>query len=173
MRLMVLDLLDFARARLGVVMPITRAPMDISEACRRAIDEIETLHPQSKLFMHANGPLKGEWDPVRISQLLTNLLVNAIQHGSPQKPVDIVLSGSEDEVSITVHNEGEPIPAHELHQIFEPMVKGSRKHATPASIGLGLYIAREVVRAHGGRIYVKSSAETGTAFTALLPRARQ
>ena len=170
MRLMVSDLLDFARARLGAVMPLTRAPMDISEACRQAIDEVETLHPRSTMSMRANGPLEGEWDPLRISQLLTNLLVNAVQHGAPETPVDIILGGSEDEVSITVRNDGEPIPANQLQTIFEPMVKGSREKATPSSVGLGLYIAREVVRAHGGRIKAQSSAETGTTFTVLLPR---
>jgi signal transduction histidine kinase len=170
MRLMVSDLLDFARARLGAVLPITRAPMDINEACRRAIDEVETLHPRSTLCMRRNGPLEGEWDPVRISQLLTNLLGNAVQHGSSEKPVDVILNGDENEVSITVHNEGTPIPANELQRIFEPMVRGSREQATPSSIGLGLYIAREVVRAHGGRIKVQSSADAGTTFTVSLPR---
>ena len=171
MRLMVSDLLDFARARLGAVMPITRARMDIGEACRRAVDEIETLHPRSSLSMHANGPLEGDWDPVRISQLLTNLLVNAVQHGSPEAPVDIVLTGSRDDVSITVRNDGEPIPANELQRIFEPMVRGSRETGARTSMGLGLYIAREVVRAHGGRITAQSSAEIGTTFTVQLPRA--
>ncbi len=170
MRLMVSDLLDFARARLGAVIPITREPMNLTEACRRAIDEVETLYPRSTLLMHTNGPLEGEWDPGRISQLLTNLLVNAVQHGSPEKPVDIILSGDENEASIAVRNEGEPIPATEIRRIFEPMVKGSRERATPSSIGLGLYIAREVVRAHGGRIKAQSSAETGTTFTVELPR---
>ena len=170
MRFMVSDLLDFARARLGAVMPITRSPMDIGEACGRAIDEVETLYPRSTLCMHANAPLQGEWDPIRISQLLNNLLVNAVQHGSPEKPIDVILSGLENEVSITVRNEGEPIPANEIRGIFEPMVKGSRERATPSSIGLGLYIAREVVRAHGGEIRAQSSAETGTTFTVQLPR---
>jgi signal transduction histidine kinase len=170
MRLMVSDLLDFARARLGAVLPITRAPMNIGETCRRVIDEVGTLHPRATLHMHTNGPLDGEWDPVRISQLLTNLLVNAVQHGSPATPVDILLTGNENEVSIAVRNEGEPIPANEIKGIFEPMVRGSREQATPSSIGLGLYIAREVVRAHGGKIKAQSSADTGTTFTALLPR---
>jgi signal transduction histidine kinase len=170
MRLMVSDLLDFATARLGAVMPITRAPMDIGEACRRVIDEVEALYPRSTLCLHANAPLQGEWDPIRISQLLTNLLVNAVQHGSPEKPIDVVLSGLESEVSIAVRNEGEPIPANEMREIFEPMVKGSRERATPSSVGLGLYIAREVVRAHGGEIKAQSSAETGTTFTVQLPR---
>jgi signal transduction histidine kinase len=171
MRLMVSDLLDFARARLGAVLPIARTPMNITEACRRVIDEVEALHPRSTLYMHTNGPLQGEWDPVRISQLLTNLLVNAVRHGSPAKPVDIILSGNESEVSIAVRNEGEPIPANEMQKIFEPLVRGSREQAKPSSIGLGLYIAREVVRAHGGKIKVQSSADTGTTFTVLLPRA--
>jgi signal transduction histidine kinase len=145
--------------------------MDIGDACRHAVDEIEALHPRSTLSLHASGPLEGDWDPVRISQLLTNLLVNAVQHGSPEMPIDVILTGSQNEVSITVRNDGKPIPANELHRIFEPMVRGSREDAIPTSIGLGLYIAREVVRAHGGRINAQSSAETGTTFTVQLPRA--
>jgi signal transduction histidine kinase len=170
MRLMVADLLDFASTRLGAAMPITRVPMDISEACRRAIDEVQTLYPRAPLYLHANGSLQGEWDAVRISQLITNLLVNAVQHGSPEKPVDVILSGIENEVSIAVRNEGEPIPGNDIRTIFEPMVKGSREQATPLSIGLGLYIVREVVRAHGGEIKAQSSAATGTTFTVQLPR---
>lgn len=171
MRLMVSDLLDFARGRLGGVLPISRAPMNIYDACRHAIDEVEALHPQSTLSLHTSGPLTGEWDAVRISQLLTNLLINAVQHGSPGKPVDVVLNGNDTEVSIAVRNEGEPIPASEIKRIFEPMVRGSREQATPASVGLGLYIAREVARAHGGSIKAQSSAATGTTFTVLLARA--
>ena len=170
MRHMMSDLLAFASARLGGVLPITRAPMDMGQVCRGVIDDMEALHPRSTLCMHTSGPLEGEWDPIRISQLLANLLGNAVQHGTPEKPVDVILNGSEKEISIIVRNEGEPIPESEIHRIFQPMVRGSRGHANSSSVGLGLFIAREVARAHGGRINAQSSADTGTAFTVVLPR---
>jgi len=170
MKFMVRDLLDFATARLGQELNIMRSPMDMTEACRRTADEIETFHPGSTFRIQTEGNVPGEWDRTRISQMLSNLFGNAAQHGSPGTPIDVLLGGDEKEVSIAIHNEGEPIPPSELKKIFEPMVRGSRQNATPLSVGLGLFIASAVARAHKGTISVESSAAAGTTFTVVLPR---
>ena len=170
MRLMVADLLDYASTRLGRRLPVHRAPIRMDDACRRVIDEVEISHSGASLHMHATGTLAGEWDPSRVSQLLANLIGNAVEHGASGATVDITLSGTEEQVSIAVHNSGAPIPPDEQKKIFEPLVRGSREMATPTSVGLGLYISQEIARAHGGTIAVESSAGEGTTFTVLLPR---
>jgi signal transduction histidine kinase len=116
----------------------------------------------------------GDWDADRIRQAISNLLGNAVQHGAENAPIDLKLTGEASDVVIVVQNGGLPIPPGELPRIFEPLVRGASaehpKHNRPGSIGLGLYIAREVARSHGGRIDVTSSQEAGTAFTMCLPR---
>lgn len=170
MRLMVADLLDYASTRLGSKLPVHRVPMQMDEVCRRVIDEVEISHPDAPLRMHAGGVLAGEWDPIRVSQLLANLIGNAVEHGASGATVDITLGGTEEQISIAVHNSGAPIPPDEQKKIFEPLVRGSRELATPTSVGLGLYISQEIARAHGGAIAVESSAGEGTTFTVSLPR---
>jgi signal transduction histidine kinase len=116
----------------------------------------------------------GEWDADRLRQAISNVLGNAVQHGDENAPIDLTLSGDEAEVVVVIHNGGAPIPPGELTRIFDPLVRGSSaeypKHNRPGSIGLGLYIAREVARSHGGTIDVTSTRQAGTAFTFRLPR---
>jgi signal transduction histidine kinase len=124
--------------------------------------------------------LAGEWDRARLRQVVSNLLGNAIQHGADDGPVELSVTADGDEVVLSVHNGGEPIPAELLPTIFDPLVRAQvsagaaalQKQRRPGSIGLGLYIARAVVNAHGGSIDVTSSRQGGTVFTARLPRPR-
>jgi signal transduction histidine kinase len=100
---------------------------------------------------------------------------NAVQHGAHDAPIDLQLRSDSDAVVVVViKNGGEPIPAGEISKIFEPLVRGSAegkpKHNRPGSIGLGLYIAREIAQSHGGSLTVTSSAKDGTAFEMRLPR---
>jgi signal transduction histidine kinase len=171
---MISDLLDYTRTRLGAGMPVLPAAMDLGALCRALFDEFRTAHPNRVIRFHCEGDLGGHWDASRIRQAVSNLLGNAVQHGAENAPIDLKLTGETADVVLVVHNGGPPIPPGELPRIFEPLVRGSSaefpKHNRPGSIGLGLYIAREVARSHGGRIDVTSSLDAGTAFTLRLPR---
>jgi signal transduction histidine kinase len=171
---MIGDLLDYTRTRLGAGMPVSPTPMDLSSLCRDLFDEFRTAHPNRVIRFQTDGEQTGEWDTDRLRQAISNLLGNAVQHGAENAPIDLKLTGEASYVVVVVHNGGPPIPAGELPRIFEPLVRGASaehpKRNRPGSIGLGLYIAREVARSHGGQIDVTSSEESGTAFTMHLPR---
>lgn len=171
---MIGDLLDYTRTRLGAGMPVSPAPMDLESLCRELFNEFRTAHPNRVIGYHWKGDLKGQWDANRVRQAVSNLMGNALQHGAENGPIELRAMGEPGDVLIVVQNGGPPIPPGELPRIFEPLVRGSSaehpKHNRPGSIGLGLYIAREVARSHGGRIDVKSSLQAGTAFTVRLPR---
>jgi hypothetical protein len=173
---MIGDLLDFTGTGLGGTMPISPAPMDLKNLCREVVDETRLAFPKRTLNFEVHGDLKGEWDAGRLRQVISNLLGNAFQHGAENTPVDCSVSDEGSDVHLTVHNQGTPIPPDALATIFEPLVHGSspaeRKQRRPGSLGLGLYIARAVVTAHGGTIDVKSSRKAGTVFTVCLPRHR-
>ena len=120
-----------------------------------------------------SGFLVGEWDKARIGQVFSNLLNNAMQYGSHSAPVRVGLDGDPRGVTVTVGNDGVPIPSDKIRTIFDPLkrlVAGDDGAPTAGNLGLGLYITKEVVVAHGGTIEVTSSEAEGTVFTARLPR---
>jgi signal transduction histidine kinase len=125
-----------------------------------------------KFHLETIGGLDGQWDSARLKQLVSNLLQNAVQHGSHQQPVTVTLQGSEEEIILTVQSMGEPVPGASLGTLFDPMVRLASfdKSRPQGSIGLGLYICREITRAHKGEIHVESTAEDGTVFTVTLPK---
>lgn len=174
MERMISDLLDYTRTRLGAGMPVSPAPFDLERLGRELFDEFRAWNPARKIRFHAAGNLNGCWDSDRVRQAISNLLGNALQHGAEDFPVTLSLRGDDAEVFIQVHNGGEPIPQGELSRIFDPLIRGSSaQHPAknrPGSIGMGLYIAREVVKSHGGRIEVTSSREDGTSFSIRMPR---
>jgi signal transduction histidine kinase len=168
------DLIDFASTGLGSAMPLTRGPVDLEKLCREVVDAYRTAHPGRTLRFHPDGDLTGDWDAARVRQVVSNLIGNALQHGSAQGPVELSVASEGSTVVLSVHNEGAPIPPELLATIFDPLIR----HATPesaarrvsGSIGLGLYIVREIVSAHAGTVEVTSSAQEGTTFTVRLPR---
>ena len=162
------DLLDFTRARLGSGIPITRADVDLGDACRCAVDEIAAAHPARDLRFQATGALRGPWDGARIAQALSNLLGNAVHHGTRHGPITVTLHGEVECVVLSVHNEGRPIPKRHLHSIFDPFRQLAPGQAT-TNVGLGLYIVQAIAAAHGGTVEV-ASADDGTTFTMRLPR---
>jgi signal transduction histidine kinase len=107
---MVGALLDFTRSRLGGGIPITREPINLGKVVHDVVDEVCAAHPQREIRVDARGEQDGEWDPARISQVLTNLISNALEHGAPSGPVSVETSGDPDRVSIVVHNLGRAIP---------------------------------------------------------------
>ncbi len=174
MERMISDLLDYTRTRLGAGMPVKPAPMDLGELCSELIAEFRAAHPNRLIEYRADGDLNGVWDSDRIRQATSNLLGNAIQHGWVDFPVSLSLRGEATDVFISVHNGGVPISSEELPNIFNPLIRGSGaerpESKRPGSIGMGLYIAREVATSHHGRIDVISNTEDGTSFTICLPR---
>ena len=161
------DTLDFARGRLGSPIPITRAPTNLRMAISEVIDEVESANPGSLIEFEANGDLDGIWDAARLKQMVVNLLLNALQHGS-SKNVKVKARNDEHYATLEVHNEGPPIPQERLATIFDPLVRGSDQDKT--SLGLGLFIVNEIAAAHNGIITVTSSEDTGTDFAVRLPR---
>ena len=169
------DLLDFTRSRLGAGIPIERAPMNMGKAVHDVVDEIAAAHPTRTIDIDARGELGGEWDCARISQVVANLVTNALEHGSAGSAVTVEVGGDEDEVCMAVSNRGPVIPGDRLNGIFNPMKPREPAPNAPASgptgnLGLGLYIAERIVTAHQGRIDVKSTDAEGTIFTVHLPR---
>jgi signal transduction histidine kinase len=166
------DLLDFTRSRLGRGIPIVRANMDIGDVGRQTVEEIAVLYPRRVVNFERTGDLQGEWDRSRVSQALSNVIGNAVQHGAENTPINVTICGETDEVRLAVQNWGSVIPANQLNQIFEPMyrIQPDIPTASGSHIGLGLYIAERIVAAHGGTVAVESSEQNGTTFTIHLPK---
>ena len=171
---MIKDLLDFTAGELGVAMPVSPAPMNLGQLGQEVVDEMRSAYPTRTFVLSVEGDVGGEWDQARLRQVLSNLLGNAMQHGTG--PVELRVGGEDRDVWFTVHNDGPAIPPDAIANIFEPLVHGAeeksepQKRRRPGSMGLGLYIARAVVSGHGGTIEVASSAESGTLFTVSIPR---
>jgi signal transduction histidine kinase len=170
---MVGDLLDFTRSQLGSGVPIARAPMDLAKMVRNAVDEVGAANPERSFEMSTTGNVAGEWDEPRMSQALTNLLANAAQHGAAEWPISVDLRGASEDVEIVVHNFGKVIPQSEIFGIFSPFKRlkdGVPVERDTSNLGLGLFIADRIVKAHSGTIEVTSAAGSGTFFTIRLPR---
>lgn len=173
MERMIHDLLDFARASQGGGIPVRPRPTDLEALCRSIVEETRASAPNQPLELQVRGECRGSWDAERLSQVVANLLHNAVQHGAPGRPVTLRLNGEKDRVELEVHNEGPPIPAEQLPHLFEPFRRQQgedQKARTLGHLGLGLFIAQEIVRAHAGTIEVRSTQEEGTTFAVILPR---
>lgn len=167
------DLLDFTRSRLGGGIPITRTDVHLGRVAHDVVDELGGAFPERTIRLDARGALEGKWDAARLSQALTNLIGNAIEHGARGSDVDVRIEGSEDAVTVAIHNSGPPIPADQLNGLFNPMKAaegGTLRGGPSGNLGLGLYIAERIVNAHHGSIGVDSSESDGTTFTLTLPR---
>lgn len=173
---MVADLLGFTRTQLGKGMPIKRQQTDVADICRAAVEDAGATYPNANFDIYTSGDLNGAFDPVRLHQLLTNLLVNAAQYGASQRPVIVSASGAGAEIIIQVTNYGTVIPDDALQLIFKPLVQLAGAISTDddnrprASLGLGLFVAREIAVAHGGAVAVTSDEVAGTIFTVRFPK---
>jgi signal transduction histidine kinase len=175
MESLVSDLIDFTRSRLGVRARVERSACDLREACQEALELAQMSAPE-RVFKHQFvGNLQLQADRARVRQVISNLLNNAVQHGEEATPISLIALGTEESIMLTVSNFGRPIPEEAARLIFEPLVQVPISSADPTkrfkhSLGLGLYIAREIVRGHDGTITVHSSPTAGTTFTVRLPR---
>lgn len=172
MAAMVSDLLELVRSRLGRSLPIEPAPMDLADAARAAIAEACAGNPDSDPTLKTEGDTRGVWDAGRIDQLLQNLIGNALQHGSNPREVLVTLRGDSGSVHLSVQNYGNPISEEAIGTIFDPLVRSADEELgqPSTSLGLGLFIVKEVVTAHGGTIEVSSNEADGTLFSVTLPR---
>lgn len=174
MNQLVADLLEFARMSFGDAIPVQPVPMDLGTLVQDVVAEVRASQPGRDFQAVASGDLRGEWDGDRLFQALTNLLSNAVQHGSVDSPICVTASAEADEVLVSVQNRGRTIPEDQLGRLFEGMnqnptqEEGDRRH-----LGLGLYIVDKIVTAHGGTIEVRSTAEEGTTFVLRLPRSAE
>ena len=174
MQRLISDLLDYSRERLGGELPISPAEIDMGEVTRGAIDEITKGPRGGDVQLLESGPLYGQWDRERVAQVVSNLVGNALQHGSAERPVTVTLEGRPEDVLFQVHNWGRSIPADAMGHIFEPAKRltGTREEAMQGgSLGLGLHIAKLIAEAHGTTIEVASTEGDGTTFTVRWPRA--
>ena len=168
---MIDQLLDFSRARLGVGIPVVARSCDLLPLIKQTIDEVDAAHPEGTIRLEHEGDLAGCWELDRLAQVFTNLLANALQHGLVEHGVRVRVNGSSRAtVSVEVWNMG-VIPAELLPtRLFEPLAGGRGPQSGSRGLGLGLFIAREIVAAHGGTIRVSSIETAGTTFTVELPR---
>jgi signal transduction histidine kinase len=148
---------------------------DLAEVCREIAGEVQAANPDREIKVQFSGVCAGEWDCQRMAQLVSNLVSNALQHGAAGTPIMITTAGDDLEtVILNVENQGRPIRAEEQSSIFEPLTRGAGNAADgkTGSIGLGLYIAKEIAIAHSGKIELVRSEPSGTCFQVTLPRGR-
>jgi signal transduction histidine kinase len=173
MRRMVDQLLDLTRARLAGGIPVRPTPgTNLAEVARGAVEELRVAHPEAQLTLLAAAQISGEWDADRMAQVVSNLVGNAISHGAGG-PVHVQVKGAHGSAILEVHNGGSPIPADLLPRIFDPFRQATQTPATAThGLGLGLFITRQIVLAHGGTIDVVSAQPEGTTFKVVLPSQR-
>jgi signal transduction histidine kinase len=164
---LIVQLLDLTRVRLGGGLPLEKKRTRFDATVRQVADELKLAHPERSLSLELE-PLELSADPDRLAQVASNLLGNALKHSPHGSPVSVWLRRENGGAVLEVKNRGRPIPPEVQAIIFEPFVQYGDS-ATRDGLGLGLYISREIVRAHGGVLFVSSTLEGGTCFTAKLP----
>jgi PAS domain S-box-containing protein len=165
------DMLDMTLSRLGGGVPITRGNVELRDVVATTIEELAGA-AQTRFLTHFEGDTAGHWDRARLTQVLSNLLSNAIKYGTESDPIHIRVDGSDaSSVVVEVHNRGPSISADLLPVIFDPFRRGGDSVGRKGDgVGLGLFIADQIVRSHGGTISVVSSLDKGTTFSFTLPR---
>jgi hypothetical protein len=165
------DLVDFNRTNLGLGVKVVLADVDLAAPVADEVEQLRGAHPHRRIELAVTGDCCGRWDGLRLQQSLRNLVSNAIKHGTPHMPVRVALHGGEADVRLEVTNSGLPIDAAVLGGIFDPLKRGVARgeRADRDSLGLGLFIVREIAQAHGGEVEVRSDGGE-TTFAMRLPR---
>ena len=174
MNRLIADLLDYTSSRLGAGIPIDRSACDLGSICREALDSVRASSPECSFELRRSGDLNAQADAAKLGQALGNLLLNAVQHGDGGQTISLTATGEDTSITLQVSNRGTPIPSEVLPRIFEPLSRfpsrDEPEERSKTSMGLGLFIVREIVNGHFGDISVTSSAEDGTVFSIRLPR---
>jgi len=169
MNRIIADLLSYTRTRLDHGIPVSLRAASLEPVVRKAVDELAAVNPARPIEVTFEGDVTGTWDPDRLEQVASNLVSNAVDHGDPETPVRVSVRGEPGAVVLAVSNSGPGIPPDVLAHLFEPFSRGPEATSRKASgLGLGLYIAREIVRSHGGEVTASSGPET--TVTVRLPR---
>jgi signal transduction histidine kinase len=163
------NILDFARGRLGGGIPLQLRPdPHLGQALAHVITEVTAIHPDRKVDATIDIVKPVSCDSVRISQLLANLLSNALIHGAAGTPVSVIARRAGDSFTLSVRNHGEPIAAETIERLFQPFSRGNNDGQQREGLGLGLYIASQIAAAHNGTLSVESNP-AGTIFTLSMP----
>ncbi|MGZ3410051.1 MAG: GAF domain-containing sensor histidine kinase [Xanthobacteraceae bacterium] len=163
------NVLDLARGRLGGGITLKLEEVQLAPVLKQVVDELKSTHPEQRIDTHFNLGTPVRCDQVRIAQLLSNLLGNALTHGAPGEPVRVEAGSNADVFELSVANAGKPIPAGRVERLFLPFSRGDDNRGGQG-LGLGLYIAAEIGRAHQGKFEVKSTPAE-TRFTFRMPSA--
>ena len=162
---MITQTLDLTRARLGGGLPIEAKPTDLREVCRNVVDEFDAT-----IKLEVEGDVTGTWDADRLTEVLSNIVGNAIAYAAPETVVAVKAHADGADVVVEISNQGDPLPADLLPFIFEPFRRAKpRAKSATGNLGLGLYIAHQIVLSHGGTL-VASCADGTTTFVMRLPR---
>ncbi|MBR8143349.1 sensor histidine kinase [Burkholderia vietnamiensis] len=166
------DLCDFNRTQLGLGIHVDPRDADLADIVDNVVDELRGAHPDREIDVDLGGDLRGHWDDRRMQQMLSNLVSNALKYGTPNTPVRVSAASAGADVLIEVGNKGPALDRLMLERIFDPLQRGAdqrQRTAADAGLGLGLYIASEIARAHRGRIDARSD-HAETVFAVRLPK---
>ncbi len=167
MKFLIEDLLDTTQTLQGQEITINRETTALQKICRLIIEEFKIANPNHKIEFFAETECVGEWDAGRLQQVLSNLLSNAVNYGTSTKPIKVDLIADCDRVVLQVNNQGEIIQPEIMENLFQPFWRGATKRSNSSGLGLGLYIVKQIVEAHDGKISVESNREYGTTFTVI------
>lgn len=166
---MIADLLDLALARVGQGITLSPSTVDLHAFVGASVDELRMTFPEATLVHQAVGTGNAWLDADRVQQIIGNLVANSVAYGDLQQPITITSRVEQDHAVVSVKNQGPVIPDSLMGVLFEPMIRGGNTGTDSRSVGLGLFIVREIVRAHNGVVSVNSTPESGTTFTATFP----
>ena len=165
------ELTDFNRTNLGLGLKVEPAEMELAAVVEDELKQLRAAHPRRPIELAVHGDSRGRWDGARVQQLLRNLVSNAIRYGSQDMPVRVSVRGEQPDVCLEVSNAGHMDPS-EIQHIFNPLRRGvahRANHEAPEGLGLGLFIVREIAKAHGGEVEARSEGQQ-TVFAVRLPR---
>lgn len=164
------SLLQYSRSELGIRMAVHRTRVDLAPVCQEEVDLLRVAMPDARIDFDAQGDTNGHFDGARVREAVANLVCNAVQHGTAGTVIAVTVTGHGREVEVSVENESAPIPSEVLQNLFEPLRRYSTgESGSNGNLGLGLFIVREIARAHDGEVTV-SMAQRRVKFKMLLPR---
>ena len=165
---MIQNLLDASRLRTGQSLKLKFEECDLDKLVREVAEDLRFAHGD-RFVVVSNSDITGYCSPKEIRRVIENLAINAVKYGLPQAPITLTLEQTETQINLTIHNEGDPIELDAqsiLFQQFRRVVAAEEQ----TGWGLGLFLVKSIVEAHGGTIRVESSEGKGTSFTVQLPR---
>lgn len=167
------DLTEFNRTKLGLGVNVRPTNVNLADLLADELDALRAIHPDRQIEFQVSGDAQGNWDGPRVQQLLGNLVLNALRYGAPDTPVRVTVTGDVTHIRIDVSNHGTAIGTATMACIFAPLMRGPQPQKSEVeqegSLGLGLYIASEIAKAHHGAIETRSD-DTETTFSVSLPR---